>query len=254
MQLIFIFCALFFALGAVAASFVGVLVDRINTGGSYVRGRSHCDSCGIVLTGLDLIPVLSYLIHSGRCRNCKSRISASSTLAELALGALYILGYLALGFSLQLLILLVILTTLLAIVRYDLRHLIIPPPFLWILFFLSIVFALSSSYPIAPTLLMALGIGIFFALMHLFSRGRAMGLADSPLAFSLALMTGPLALSGLFYSFWIGAAYGIVVLLRSPAGHRMGREVPFAPFLAAGFLLAYFTQWNLFQLIAALAY
>ena len=73
-----------------------------------------------------------------------------------------------------------------------------------------------------------------------------MGLADAPLAFGLSLLVGPIALSGFIFSFWIGALIGIVVLLRRPVGSRIGSEVPFAPFLAAGFLLAYFTQWNPF--------
>jgi prepilin signal peptidase PulO-like enzyme (type II secretory pathway) len=79
-----------------------------------------------------------------------------------------------------------------------------------------------------------------------------MGLADSPLSFGLSLLVGPVALTGFVFSFWIGAVVGIVLLLQRPVGSRMGVEVPFAPFLAAGFLLAYFTQWNLFTLIMGL--
>ena len=79
-----------------------------------------------------------------------------------------------------------------------------------------------------------------------------MGLADTPLVFGLALLVGSAALSGFVFSFWIGAVIGILILLRRPAGTRMGVEVPFAPFLAAGFLLAYFTQWNPFTFIASL--
>ena len=78
-----------------------------------------------------------------------------------------------------------------------------------------------------------------------------MGLADAPLAFGLSVLTGSTAVSGFVFSFWVGAVIGIVLLLRRPRGSRMVVEVPFAPFLAIGFLLAYFTQWNLFALVAA---
>jgi len=71
-----------------------------------------------------------------------------------------------------------------------------------------------------------------------------MGLADAPLAAGLALLVGHAALPGFLFSFWIGAGVGIVLLAMAPRGSRMGIEVPFAPFLAAGFLLAYFTQWD----------
>ena len=52
--------------------------------------------------------------------------------------------------------------------------------------------------------------------------------------------------------FWKSVVVGIFVLLRRPTGSRIGTEVPFAPFLAAGFLLAYFTQWNPFAILAVL--
>jgi prepilin signal peptidase PulO-like enzyme (type II secretory pathway) len=72
-----------------------------------------------------------------------------------------------------------------------------------------------------------------------------MGLGDAPVALALALLAGPgLALAGLLFSFWIGALVGIAILVSRPKGHRMGIEVPFVPFLAAGYLLAFFTRWN----------
>lgn len=42
-------------------------IMRRKTGESWMRGRSHCDSCGHTLHLLDLIPVISYLASGGRC-------------------------------------------------------------------------------------------------------------------------------------------------------------------------------------------
>jgi len=148
------------------------------------------------------------------------------------------------------------LALLLALVLYDLIHQILPSALL-------IPFVLASAatgYLLAPSfaafthvLYTAVLIALFLASIHFFSRGRAMGLADAPFAFGLSLLVGSAALSGFLFSFWIGAIIGIVLLARRPVGSRMGVEVPFAPFLAAGFLLAYFTQWNPFALIATLS-
>jgi prepilin signal peptidase PulO-like enzyme (type II secretory pathway) len=80
--------------------------------------------------------------------------------------------------------------------------------------------------------------------MYALSRGRWMGLGDAPIAFSLSLLAGSHAIAGLLYSFWIGGAIGVFILVLAKRGHRMGIEVPFVPFLAAGYLLALFTQWN----------
>ena len=231
------------------ASFVGVVVARLNTGQSFLTGRSRCDVCTASLSSRSLVPILSYFISSGRARCCSARISPLAPITEFLFGFLFALSYFTLGFSLSIAPFLFSLSLLLALVLYDLRHQILPTPLL-------IVFVLSSvltGFFLAPSLdafyattFTAFFIATSLALIHFLSRGRAMGLADAPLAFGLSLLVGPIALSGFIFSFWIGALIGIVVLLRRPVGSRIGGEVPFAPFLAAGFLLAYFTQWNPF--------
>jgi prepilin signal peptidase PulO-like enzyme (type II secretory pathway) len=140
-------------------------------------------------------------------------------------------------------------------VLYDLAHQILPPVLLYPFVAISLIasyFSNSSFNDFSRVFLTAFLIGLSLLLIHFLSRGRAMGFADAPFAFGLALLVGSTAISGFLFSFWIGAAIGIIVLLRRPKGSRMGIEVPFAPFLAAGFLLAYFTQWNPFDLTALL--
>ena len=62
------FCALAFLLGACMGSFLNCMAWRIVHGESVLRGRSHCDVCGHVLTARDLVPIVSFLAHRGRCR------------------------------------------------------------------------------------------------------------------------------------------------------------------------------------------
>ncbi len=71
-------------LGAVLGSFFDCLAWRRAHGESIWRGRSHCGSCGHVLTVRDLVPVFSYLFARGRCRYCRAKIPADALLAELA--------------------------------------------------------------------------------------------------------------------------------------------------------------------------
>lgn len=246
----------FFALGAIVASFVGVVSARLYTGQSIVAGRSRCDSCGVTLSPLALVPIISYLASAGRARCCGSRVSLLAPVTELALGALFALSYLQLGISPAFAFMLAALALLLALVLYDFAHQILPSSLLSAFVACSVVFGLLSA-PSAEAFLRdalapALAIAGFFLIAHFASRGRAMGFADAPLSFGLALLAGPAALAGFIFSFWIGGAIGIIVLLHRPRGSRMGVEVPFAPFLAAGFLLAYFTQWNPFAFVAAL--
>jgi prepilin signal peptidase PulO-like enzyme (type II secretory pathway) len=162
------------------------------------------------------------------------------------------LSYLKLGLVLALPFALLSFALLFALVLYDFAHQILPTPLL-AAFVVSAGFAgwLSAPFPDAlyATALVAVVIGGSLALIHVFSRGRAMGLADAPLSFGLSLLTGTAAVPGFLFSFWIGALVGITILLKRAPGSRMGIEVPFAPYLAAGFILAYFTQWNPFPLL-----
>jgi len=242
----------FFCLGAIFASFIGVLVSRVNTGARIASDRSRCDSCGETLTGVDLIPIVSWLVFKGRCRECGSKIPAELFIGELVLGVLFVAAYYKLGVSYELLLFCIALCLLLAIVLYDLRHQIIPDVFLWPFVALSVLLALLGPGDLLKTtFLTALVLGGSLALIHFLTGGKGMGLADAPLAFGLALLSGSSALAGFIFSFWIGAVVGIIILARRQKGHRMGVEVPFAPFLVAGFLLAFFSGWDPFALISS---
>jgi leader peptidase (prepilin peptidase) / N-methyltransferase len=245
----------FFVLGALIASFVGVVAGRLNTGQSITRGRSRCDACNATVHPLALIPFVSYVGLRGRAGCCGARLSFLSPMSELVLGALFVYVYNLFGMGLSLFLFLLALALLLALVLYDLAHQILPPALLATFLGVSAI----SSFLRAPTpdlwyheVLVALGICGLFLLIHLLSRGRAMGLADAPFVFALALLVGPAAIPGLVFSFWIGAVIGIIILFQRPPGSRMMVEVPFAPFLAAGFILALITEWNPLLLAAGL--
>ena len=249
------FPLVFFILGAIIASFVGVVVARLHTGQSFLSGRSRCDVCDASLTPISLVPIISYFIYRGRARCCGARISFYAPLTEILLGTLFAISYVRTGMSLVLVGMLLSLSLLLALVLYDIEHQILPA----VLLYPFVIVSAVTGFFLAPdinaflqTFLIASLIASSLALIHFLSRGRAMGLADTPLSFGLALLTGTASFSGFIFSFWAGAVIGIYILLRRPRGSRIGIEVPFAPFLAVGFLLAYFTQWNLTTLITGL--
>lgn len=78
-----------FVLGAVFASFLGCLGWRMCKGESVIKGRSHCDTCGHLLGGRDLIPIFSYLFRGGKCAYCKAPIPKSSFVGEVLLAVLF---------------------------------------------------------------------------------------------------------------------------------------------------------------------
>ncbi len=247
-----IFTIFFFALGAILASFIGVVVDRYGTGESWITGRSRCGSCNVELSVLDLTPIISWVMLRGRCRKCKSKVSYVSTLAEITLGLVFAISYIKLGISIGLALLLISFVFLFAIILYDIRHTVVPGVFLVPFVFGSIAFRAFETTDIHSfgfIFLVSSVVALTLAIIHFASKGKAMGLADTPITFGLALIAGTVAFSGFIYSFWIGAIVGLIILARTPKGCRVGIEVPMAPFLAAGFLVAFFTGWSIFTFI-----
>ncbi|MFZ1988055.1 MAG: prepilin peptidase [Minisyncoccia bacterium] len=248
-----IFSIFFGALGAILGSFSGVIAERMHTGEKWANDRSRCNSCSRTLRAADLVPVLSWLFSKGRCRECKSKIPARYLAFEIFLAIAFVFSYQMFGLSLSLFVFLSALVTLAVIVWYDLLHMIVPSLFSLLFVGFSLLFAslrFSDTATLGMVFMQAAGIAFVIFLFYALSGGRAMGLGDTPVALGLALLAGGNAISGLVFSFWIGAVIGIFILFAHRKGTRMGIEVPFVPFLASGFLLAIFTGWNVSSLIA----
>ncbi len=88
-----------FALGLVVGSFLNVCILRIPARESIVRPASHCPKCGKGIAAYDNIPVLSWLVLRGRCRNCKASISAMYPVVELITGTLFLCCLLKFGLT-----------------------------------------------------------------------------------------------------------------------------------------------------------
>jgi len=76
--------------GCCFGSFLMVIGLRVPVHQSIVFPRSHCPHCHSTLHFFELIPILSYLIQRGRCRNCQQHISISHPLAEALTGFIFL--------------------------------------------------------------------------------------------------------------------------------------------------------------------
>ena len=74
--------------GALWGSFANVVIVRWPREMSVVRPGSHCLACGKPIRFYDNVPILSYLVLRGRCRDCKARFSPRYALVELAMALL----------------------------------------------------------------------------------------------------------------------------------------------------------------------
>jgi leader peptidase (prepilin peptidase)/N-methyltransferase len=89
-----------FALGLAFGSFLNVCIYRLPRDLSVVRPRSSCPRCAYRIRAYDNIPVLSWLILRGRCRNCEAYISPRYLMVEILTGAIFLACYAHFGFSL----------------------------------------------------------------------------------------------------------------------------------------------------------
>ncbi len=93
----FIFEAAIFALGLCWGSFLNVCIYRLPRGKSVVAPRSACPHCGQMIPLYHNVPVLSWLILRGKCRDCKAPISPRYMVVELLTGILFLSCYLHFG-------------------------------------------------------------------------------------------------------------------------------------------------------------
>lgn len=82
-----------FLFGITIGSFLNVCILRLPRGESLVKSNSHCMTCGAQIKWYDLIPVLSWLLLRGKCRNCGEKISPRYCIVESLTGIMFIICY-----------------------------------------------------------------------------------------------------------------------------------------------------------------
>ena len=80
-----------FIIGLAVGSFLNVIIYRIPNNKSIVKPRSKCTGCETQISWYDNIPVLSYVLLLGKCRNCKASISVRYPLIEFICGLMTVM-------------------------------------------------------------------------------------------------------------------------------------------------------------------
>ena len=224
--------------GLLVGSFVNVVVYRVPRGESIVMPPSRCTVCGHRITALENIPVISWLALGGRCRSCKTPISMRYPLVELTVAALFGLAVLEYGPTLAGLDACLLGAVLVAILFFDLDHLLIPDALVIPCAVLALALG-AAEHRLLDGVEGALIAGGAFWLIYLATRGRGMGFGDVKLAAALGLAlqaSGALALVA--SSFIVGAVLAMPVLFAGSRGRR--DALPFGPFLVIAALILVF--------------
>lgn len=228
--------ALVFLTGLIFGSFANVLIYRIPRGESVAFPPSKCTACGERIRPYDNIPVLSYVLLRGKCRNCASRISPVYPVVELSSAILFTGMFYKFGFTDELLSFIILAFTLLVISVIDIERRIIPNV---LTLFLAAVGALAAMFngSLTTGIAWAVGIFVFFMALALVKPG-SIGMGDVKLSFVVGLFLNQLAVIAMFFAFLLGSVISVILMLVFNKTRK--DQVPFAPFIAAGSMLAVF--------------
>jgi leader peptidase (prepilin peptidase)/N-methyltransferase len=273
-----------FIFGTIIGSFLNVVILRYNTGMSIFgsKERSHCFSCGKKLQAHELIPIFSFLLLRGKCSECKSKISWQYPLVEFITGLIFSLifikNFYLLDISPQKFLIItlfhfIVWGILMVISFYDLKHKIIPNGLVYALigitFFGAFFLPTSSAFYLGlGNLIAGLLFFTFFFSLWFFSRGRWVGFGDAKLSLAVGFLLGiTRGVSALVLAFWVGAVVGTALVSLGELSRKINgkairnnylsiiiknltikSEIPFAPFIILGTLIAFFMNIDIFSL------
>jgi leader peptidase (prepilin peptidase)/N-methyltransferase len=245
-----------FVFGLVIGSFLNVCIYRLPASQSIVHPRSACPGCAHPIRAYDNIPVVSFLILRGRCRDCGMRIPWRYPLVELLSGAFAALAVAKFGAGGQAALMYLLIAALLVITFIDIDHRIIPDVISLpgIPVGLAASFGLTDVTPLQSVIGILAGGGSLFLVAwgyQLITGREGMGGGDIKLLAMIGAFFGwPGVLFTIFTASLTGTLAGMAVILRQRADMKLA--VPFGPFLAIGAIgyvfigpetLAWYLQW-----------
>ena len=231
--------------GLLIGSFANVVIYRVPEGRSIVRPPSGCPACGSRVRSRDNIPVISWVVLRGRCRDCHAPISLRYPAVEALVGALFAGVGLRFGISWTGGGEAALAAGLVVLAFIDLEHLLLPKKIVYAtLTVVAVVFVAGAATGTQWHRLLVAAISavvpwaLFFVIN--FVSPRAMGFGDVRLALLIGFGLGWLGAGYAFLGFIVASVLGSVVGVTMIALGKAGRRtpIPFGTFLAAGAVVA----------------
>jgi leader peptidase (prepilin peptidase)/N-methyltransferase len=224
-----------FVLGLIVGSFVNVLIYRLPIGKSVVFPSSRCPGCGNAIAPYDNVPLLSYIMLRGRCRNCRAPISVRYPFVELVVGSASLAAYLRHSIGLEYICELGFVAAMVALVFIDYDHRILPN----VITLPGAVLGLLLAWPretitVKESVIGALlGAGLLFLVAEVYQRVRkieGLGMGDVKM---MGMIGAILGWKGVLLTLFLGSLLGTLVglLVMAVQGKGLKTALPFGTFL-----------------------
>ncbi|MBP9013805.1 MAG: prepilin peptidase [Smithella sp.] len=226
-----------FIFGAAIGSFLNVCILRLPAETSLIKPSSQCPHCHHAIRYYDNIPIMSFFVLHGRCRDCRAKISWRYPLVELITAVLSLCLFMKFGLSWDYLVFFIFTAVLIVITFIDLDHQIIPDiltlpgiP----LFFLAAVFIVKIPW-LEALIGLLIGGGVLFVIAlgyEFIAKREGMGGGDIKL---LAMIGAFLGWKSLIFILLFSSLTGAVIGIAAMVIHKQDTKyaIPFGPFLSA---------------------
>ena len=228
-------------IGLVMGSAVSALAWRLPRGRSWVHGRSACPSCGHLLSPLDLVPLLSWLLSRGRCRHCAAPVSLRYPFNELACALWAVLVYRHTGLVPMMPLVLVWGWMMVALLWIDYDFQLLPDALTFPGSLIAIAAAALGPGGRHALFGVLMGAGLLWVVAELYFRVRrieGMGGGDVKLAAMFGALLGPWgALLTILLAAFAGSLWGGLLMLRGQGDGKTA--LPFGTLLAPAAMVVY---------------
>ena len=239
-----VYCLLSFIFGLLMGSFLNVCIHRIPKGESVIWPPSRCPKCGERIKPYDNIPILSYIILRGRCRNCGEKISLKYPIVELITGILTLGVFCKFGLSFDSIYYTLLVYYLIVVSFIDLETMEVPVRLSYFALLSGILLSpFSSTQTFKEAVFGAsFGAGIILFIIetyYVFTGKEGMGYGDANITAVVGAFLGwKMVLVTLFLASFVGALVGIALISLRKKSKEL--PIPFGPFLSIGALISLF--------------
>lgn len=246
-----LYLVIFFIFGSVMGSFYHVIATRLSNGLSIIKPSSHCEKCKHELKWYELIPIISYVIQGGKCRQCKTKLPSSYILMEICTGILFAVCYHVFDTPLEIAISIIFVSSLIIVIISDIEYMIILDEVLIFAITSIIILNIIDIGLYNASLKIISGAGAFVTMLlikkigDLMFKQESLGGGDIKLMFLVGLVIGyEMSICNIFFATFIAFPIALYLLIT-----KKDNMIPFGPFLGMAAIILYIWGINFTDII-----